>query len=66
MKGVIVAVFEAARLTVSEEKTDTMLLQTRDLASRAPPSTIEVAGQKYKQKCSCYTSAALSTNMLTS
>ena len=47
--AVIVTVFEATVLTVSAKKTETMLLQTRSLASRAPPFVIEAAGQRYKQ-----------------
>ena len=44
MMTVIVTVFKAAGLTVSENKTGAMLLQTRDLASRAAPFVIEAAG----------------------
>ena len=36
-------------LTVSEKNAETMLLQTRDFASRAPLFVIEAAGQRYKQ-----------------
>lgn len=43
--------FEAAGLTFSEKKMETMLLQTRYLAAGAPPLTTEAAGQRcvYKQ-----------------
>ena len=43
---VIVTVFEAAGLTVSEEKTETMLLRTPDQAHRTSPLVIEAAGQR--------------------
>ena len=46
---VIVTVFEAAGLTVSEKKTETMLLRTPDQTTLAPPLVIEAAGQRYKQ-----------------
>ncbi|MEP5351923.1 MAG: reverse transcriptase domain-containing protein, partial [Luteolibacter sp.] len=49
MMTVIVTVFEAAGLTVSEKKTETMLLQTPDQKTLAPPLVIEAAGQRYKQ-----------------
>ena len=49
MTTVIVTVFEAAGLTVSEKNNKTMLLETQDLASRAPPFDIEAAGQMYEQ-----------------
>ena len=48
---VIVIVFEAAGPVGSEKKTETMLLQTRGHASRAPPflpSTDESTGQRTK------------------
>ena len=48
MITVIVTVFEEAGLTVSEKQTETMLLQPRDLASRAPPFVKETARQRYK------------------
>ena len=46
---VIVTVFEAAGLTVSEKKTETMLLRTRDQALCTSPLVIEAAGQTYRQ-----------------
>ena len=49
MIAVIVTVFEAAGLTVSEKKTETMFLQTPDQTTLAPPLVIEAAGQRYKQ-----------------
>ena len=45
---VIVTVFEAAGLTVSE-KTETMLLRTPDQAPCTSPLVIETAGQRYRQ-----------------
>ena len=49
MMTVIVTVFEAAGLTVSEKKTETMVLQTPDQTTLAPPLVIEAAGQRCKQ-----------------
>ena len=46
---VIVTVFEAAGLTVSEKKTDTMLLRTPDQAPCTSPLVVEAAGQRYTQ-----------------
>ena len=46
---VIVTVFEAAGLTVSERKTENMLLRTPGQTSLAPPLVIEAAGQRYRQ-----------------
>ena len=46
---VIVAVFETAGLTVSEKKTETMLLWTRNQAPRTSPLVIEAIGQRYRQ-----------------
>ena len=48
---VIVTVFEAAGLTVSQKKTGdySMLFRTRDQTSTAPSPVIEAAGQKYRQ-----------------
>ena len=37
MMAVIAAVFEAAGLTVSEKKTETILLQTPDQTTLTPP-----------------------------
>ena len=42
---VIVTVFEAAGLTASEKKTETMLLQIPDQAPCTSPLVIEAAGQ---------------------
>ena len=50
MMTIIVTVFRTARLTVSEKKTKTLLLQTPDQASLTPPLVIEAAGQRYRQK----------------
>ena len=49
MMTVIVTVFEAAGLTVSEKKTETMLLRTPDQAPCTSPLVIEAAGQRYRQ-----------------
>ena len=51
MVTIIVAVFEAAGLTASEKKTETMLvlLITPDETTLAPPLVIEVEGQMYEQ-----------------
>ena len=49
MMAVIVTVFEAAGLTVSEKKTETMLLRTPDQAPCTLPLVIEAAGQRYRQ-----------------
>ena len=46
---VIVTVLEAAGLTVSEKKTETMLLLTPDQAPCTSPLVIEAAGQRYRQ-----------------
>ena len=48
MMTVIVTVFEAAGLTVSE-KTETMLLRTPYQAPYASPLVIKAAGQRYGQ-----------------
>ena len=45
----IVTVFDAAGLTVSEKKTETMLLRTPDQAPCTSPLAIEAAGQRYRQ-----------------
>ena len=47
---VIAAVFEEAVLTVSEKKTETMLLRTPDQAPRTSPLVIEAAGQRNRQE----------------
>ena len=44
---VVVTVFEAAGLTVTE-KTETMPLRTPDQAPRTSPLVIEAAGQRYR------------------
>ena len=44
----IVTVFEAGGITVSEIKTETMLLQTLNQALRTSPLAIEAAGQRYR------------------
>ena len=49
MMTVIVTVFEAAGLTVSENKRETMLLRTPNQAFRTSPLVIEAAGQRYRQ-----------------
>ena len=49
MMTVIVTVFEAADLTVSEKKIETMLLRTPDQALCTSPLVIEAAGQRYRQ-----------------
>ena len=49
MMTVLVTVFEAADLTVSGNKTETMLLRTPDQTTLAPPLVIEAAGQRYEQ-----------------
>ena len=46
---VIVTVFEAAGLTVSEKKTETTLLPTPNQALRTSPLVVEAAGQRYMQ-----------------
>jgi len=46
MMTVIVTVFEAVGLTVSEKKTETMLLRTPNQAIRTSPLVVEVAGQR--------------------
>ena len=48
MMTVIVTVFEAAGLTVSE-KTETMRLRTPDQSPGTSPLVIEAAGQRYRQ-----------------
>ena len=47
--AVIVTLFEEAGLTVWEKKPKTMLLQTPDQITLAPPLVIKAAGQKHKQ-----------------
>ena len=49
MMTVVVTVFEAAGLTVSEKKTETMLLRTPNQAIRTSPLVVEAAGQRYMQ-----------------
>ena len=49
MITVIVTVFKAAGLRVSEKKTETMLLRTPHRAPCTSPRAIEAAGQRYRQ-----------------
>ena len=49
MMTVIVTVFEAASVTVSEKKTETMLLRTPDQAPCTSPLVIEAADQRFRQ-----------------
>lgn len=50
MMTVIITIFKAAGHTVSEKKTETMLLRTlEDEISLAPPLAIESTGQRYRQ-----------------
>ena len=49
MMTVIVTVFEAAGLTVSEKKTETMLLRTPNQEIRTSPLVVDAAGQRYMQ-----------------
>ena len=49
MMTVIVAVFEAAGLTVSEKKAETMLLRTPNQAPLTSPLVLEAAGQGCRQ-----------------
>ena len=49
MMSVIVTVFEAAGLTVSEKKTETMLMRTPDQALLTSPLVAEPADQRYRQ-----------------
>ena len=49
MMNIIVTVFEAACLTVSENKTETILLWAPDQALQTSPLVVEAAGQRYKQ-----------------
>ena len=49
MMTVIVTVFEAAGLTVSEKQTEAMILRTSDQAPCTSPLVIEAAGQRYRQ-----------------
>ena len=49
MMTVIVRIFEAAGLTASEKKTETMLLQIPDQAPCTSPLVIGAAGKRYRQ-----------------
>ena len=49
MMTVIVTVFKAEGPTVSEKKTDSMLLRTPNQAPCTSPLVIEAAGQRYRQ-----------------
>ena len=53
MMTVIATVFEAAGLTVSENKTGTMLLRTQDQTSLALPLVSKAAAQRYRQTAQC-------------
>ena len=46
MMTVVVTALAAAGLTVSEKKTETMLLRTPNQAIRTSPLVVEVAGQR--------------------
>ena len=48
MMTVIVTVFEAAGLTVSEKKTQTILFRTPHQEPQREPLVVEAADQKYK------------------
>ena len=61
MMTVLVTVFEAPCLTVSETKTGTMLLLTPNQAPRNSPLVIEAAGQRYRQATRCCIWPVLST-----
>ena len=62
MMTVIVTVFEAVGLTVSEKETETMLLRTPNQAIRTSPLVVEAAGQRdICKRCSFCTWTALST-----
>ena len=64
MVTVIVTVFDAARLTVSEKKTETMLLRTRDQTPNSPSLVIEAAGHQTTQFL--YLGGIIHENALTS
>ena len=49
MMTVMVAVFDAAGLTLYEQKTETMILQTLDQAPCTSPLVVEAAGQRCRQ-----------------
>lgn len=49
MMTAIVTVYEAANFTVSETKTDAMLLRTLDQRSMTSPLVTEAAGHRYRQ-----------------
>ena len=59
MMTVLVTVFEAADLTASEKKTETILLRTPDQTTFAPPLVIEAAARGINRRPSSYTLAAL-------
>ena len=46
---IILTVFKAAGLTVSEKKTETMLLRTPNQVLPTSPLVVEAAGQRYMQ-----------------
>ena len=60
MMIVIVTVFKAAGLTVSEKKTEIMLLRTPDQAPCTPLLVIEAAGQRYRPTTQVCIGAVLS------
>lgn len=47
MMAVVLTIFDAVGLTISE-KTETMLLQTPEQTSLAPPFVIDATGQRYR------------------
>ena len=47
MPTAIVTVFDAAGLTVSRKKTETMLIRTPDQTCLAPSLAIQAVGQRY-------------------
>ena len=63
---VIVTVSEAAGPTVSEKKTETMLLRTLNQVLPTSPFVVEAAGQRYMQTMSLCTWTVLSTQTPTS
>ena len=65
MMTVIVTVFEGAGLTVSEKKTETMLLRTPNQVPQTSPLVIEAVGQMYRQTMQFCIWAILSSQALT-
>ncbi|CAB1117850.1 unnamed protein product [Ectocarpus sp. CCAP 1310/34] len=72
MMTIIVEVFREFGLTVSEKKTETLLMRAKDKPTTTsqpaptPPLTIEAAGQKYAQTTEFRNLGGLATNMATS